>query len=58
MKLRGQKPLPKEKLKKSYRSGAYSRIAIYPKTHETIRKKALKAGEHMIDWLDKVVKKA
>lgn len=49
--------IPKDK-KRNYRNGTYSRMALYPKTHQMIKEKAKKSEESMMDWLDKLVEQA
>jgi hypothetical protein len=50
----GKPPIPKE-LHRNYTNKTYSRIAIYPKTHQKIKKLALDAEMPMMDWLDNLI---
>lgn len=43
---------------RNYKNKTYVRMAMYPKTRDTIKQKSLDSGEKMIDWLDKTVEKA
>lgn len=52
-----KKSVPKEQ-RRNYQNGTYVRVTVYPSTREIIKRKAKEAGVNMVDWVEKVIKKA